>query len=113
MEKDWVIHYKDLCEEILDLSRPVKDTVQGSDPEFPWGPRVVSVSGRTPGELERLGELRRRKKEVEDFVAALPWPKRKLARAVMEYGAKWSLVQWELHSTKSPDSLRVEFDRIF
>lgn len=62
MEKDWVIHYKDLCEEILDLSRPVKDTVQGSDPEFPWGPRVVSVSGRTPGELERLGELRRRKK---------------------------------------------------
>lgn len=113
MEKEWVIHYKDTCEEILDLSRPVKDTVRGSSPEFPWGPHTISVSGRTPKELERLEELRERKKAVEEFVGDLPWPKRKLALAVMEYGTKWSLVQWELKSTKSPDSLRVEFDRIF
>lgn len=113
MEKEWVIHYKDLCEEIADLSRPVSDTVRGSQDSFPWSARTFTVAGRTPGELERLDALRQRRQAVEDFVGALPWPKRKLARAVMEYGAKWDVVRWAIRSTKSPDALRVEFDRIF
>lgn len=113
MEKEKVIRYKELCEEYQDAKRVVLDSVHGSSTEFPWGMRTYKLEGRLPQKSEYLEYLQAQIKEVEDFIPTLPWSKRKLAKAVMKYGTKWQIIKWALKSDKSPDALRVEFDRIF
>lgn len=113
MERETIVRFKDLCEEISYLSIPISDTVRGSDAEFPWSERTYSVQGRTSAEMDRLAVLRAKKQEAEEWAANLPWHKQKLARAVMRYGARWDVVRWAIGSDKSSDAVRVEFDRLF
>ena len=113
MDKETVLHYRDYCEEIAEITRIVQDTVKGSSPEFPYTLHTIKLEGGRPRSQERLDWLRAQKAAVEEFLATLAWPKKKLVRAVMKYGTRWQLVQWELRSDKSPDALRMEFERIF
>lgn len=57
--------------------------------------------------------LSQEKREIESFVAGLPYRKRALAQAVMKHGARWDVVRRALHSHKSADALRMEYHRIF
>lgn len=58
-------------------------------------------------------KLLMQKNEIEAFVDSLPWEKQKLVRAVMQHGTRWDVVRREIHSLKSADALRMEFNRIF
>lgn len=72
------------------------------------------------GELHEIEETGRsdhilasEKAEIEAFVAALPYRKRKLAQAVMKHGTRWDVIRREIGSHKSADAVRMEFNRIF
>lgn len=85
MTRELLQRYADICEELHDIEK----------------------TGRSDFIL--AGE----KAEIEAFAAALPYGKRKLVRAVMKHGTCWDVVRREIHSHKSADALRMEFNRIF
>lgn len=85
MTKELLQRYADICEELRDIEK-----AGGSD----------SI-------------LSREKAEIEAFAAALPYGKRKLVRAVMKHGTCWDVVRREIHSHKSADAVRKEYERIF
>ncbi len=60
----------------------------------------------------RTSVLWDRKREVDDFIDALPWRKKKLVLAVLQYGNRWNIIRRALGSLKSSDALRKEYKRI-
>ena len=69
--------YRSICAEIKDIESELDgsyagDTVQ-SGSKFPYGKHTVRIEGYVPdggvvSSLARLAELRRRKKEIEDYI---------------------------------------------
>lgn len=100
MTKELFERYRDICGEVQDLEG-----------------RMACVEGGRSREharlLARWNEWMEKKIEIETFADSLPWSKRVLARAVMKHGTRWNVVRREIGSYKSPDALRVEYNRIF
>lgn len=85
MTKELLEQYPDICGELNDIEK----------------------TGRSDYIL--AGE----KAEIEAFVAALPYRKRKLVQAVMKHGTRWNVIRREIRSHKSADAVRKEYERIF
>ena len=113
MTKELLEQYPDICAEIERLGRPVKDTVSGSSPEFPYTQHPITVFGFNTERTAKKAHLEKLRDEIEAFRDSLPLPKQRLVGAVMKYGTKWNVVRRVLDSGKSPDALRVEYGRIF
>ena len=101
MTKELLERHADTCEEIGELERQWK--------ALPL--REMLSFQEQHG--ERMAQVVASKMETEAFAGSLPWDKRKLVRAVMKHGPRWDLVRREIHSMKSPDALRMEYNRIF
>lgn len=102
MTKEMLERYCDTCEEIHALDKEA-DSAKG----FGESQRVVFLHA------ERYGRLVEEKRQVEAFVWSLPWGKRILVQAVMRYGPHWDVIRREIHSMKSANALRMEYNRIF
>lgn len=94
MTKELVAQYRNICDKLEYLK------ANCSEIYFP----------RYNGEFHRL---LMQKGEIESFAESLPWDKQKLVRAVMKNGTRWDVVRMEIHSYKSADAVRKEYERIF
>lgn len=104
MTKKLLEQYSDKRGELEDLKKKISQAHQQNPGEaFPLGMEAH----------KRLVELAEETNRIEAFAASLPWSKRRLAEAVMKYGTRWDVVRRELHSYKSADALRMEYNRIF
>lgn len=95
-------------------SRELSDTVIGSDRDFPYTQHKMSVSGLdSDGDnmrlLERIHNLRKQKKEIEDFIYGI---EDSLTRQIFElmyikgrYKATWNSVAAEMNFSNTPGNL--------
>lgn len=102
MTKEEVSKYSEICGELDDINYEI---AQAEAAKTLW---VLPCDY-----IARSSELACNKIKVEAYVKCLPWKQRRLAKAVMKYGPRWDVVRRELHSSKSPDALRMEYNRIF
>ena len=79
--------------------------------------RTVQICGTAPVSPETAAYmelLRQQKAEIEDFADSLTSPrKRRLVRCVMQHGRRWNVIRRLMGGDKSPDAVRMEFERIF
>ncbi len=113
MTKELLEQYSDICAKIEELGRPLKDTVSGSSPVFPYTQHSITVFGFNTDRSAQMDVFEKQRDEIDAFIAKLPLPKQRLVQAVIKYGTKWNVVRRALDSSKSPDALRVEYERIF
>lgn len=99
--KGLVCRYSEICGELSELSAALE---RGHFPEN--SPQWLACS-------QRVGQLRSEKMEADNYANSLPWNKRRLVMAVMKHGPRWDLVRREIHSYKSADAVRMEYNRIF
>ncbi len=104
MTKALVEGYHDNREEWEELREKVR-AAQLEQPEevFPLGMEAH----------RRLLQLAESLERAQAFAESLPFGKRKLVQAVMKHGTRWDVIRRELHSYKSSDALRKEYNRIF
>lgn len=113
MTKELLEQYPDICAKIEELGRPLRDTVSGSSPNFPYTQHTITVVGLNTDRAAQKAVLEKQRDEIDAFIARLPLPKQRLVQAVIKYGTRWNVVRRVLDSNKSPDALRVEYGRIF
>lgn len=113
MTKELLEQYPDICAKIEELKRPLKDTVLGSSPNFPYTQHPIPIFGFNVDRSAQMAVLERRRDEIKAFIEELPLSKRRLVQAVIKYGTKWNVVRRALDSDKSPNALRMEYERIF
>ena len=99
----------------VDVPVFMKDTVEGSSPEFPYTKHTVSVRGvpePSRSQEAKLAELRAKRQEIEAWVDALPTERE---RALVELRAfqklPWTKI-FRQSGHPSPDAARVDYDRI-
>ena len=121
MTKELLEQYPDICAELRGLEAEAatvySDIVTGSRTEFPYTMRTVQICGTAPVSPETAAYmelLRQQKAEIEDFADSLTSPrKRRLVRCVMQHGRRWNVIRRLMGGDKSPDAVRMEFERIF
>lgn len=121
MIKELLEQYPDICAELRGLEAEAatvySDIVTGSRTEFPYTMRTVQICGTAPVSPETAAYmelLRQQKAEIEDFADSLTSPrKRRLVRCVMQHGRRWNVIRRLMGGDKSPDAVRMEFERIF
>lgn len=92
MTKSELIQYRSICAEIQEINIKLKDstvygTVSGSDKEFPYVKRTISVGGVTSTKdnirlFTRLDKLKKQKENIENFVDSI---EDSLTRRIFEY----------------------------
>lgn len=92
MTKEELKQYRSICAEIQEIDIKLKDstvygTVSGSDSEFPYVKRTISVGGVTSTKdnirlLTRLDRLKKQKRSIEKFIYNID---DSLIRRIFEY----------------------------
>ena len=137
MEKNILKQYMDACalireteEELRRLERKKKtvlsDSVGGSNPEFPYERKTFKIAGTAMGfseeaklrrEEEALERQRQRaaelKAEVDEWMLGQPMRLQRIIRRRVFRGQTWAEVAHALGGKSTPDSVRMEFERIF
>lgn len=123
MTKRELKQYRSLKAEIDDLEITIKehtyrDTVQGSDSNYPFCKRAMSVSGLPPKEnktLERLNKLRMQRDKIYNFVESTPDSlTRRILRIKYIYGdteTTWNEVADSLGGNNTEGSVRKIIER--
>lgn len=115
MTKELLEQYPDICAEIERLGRPVKDTVSGSSPEFPYTQHPIEIKGIGIDRAARKRVLLDRKREIEAFASSLDNSKeRLLVEAMMEFGSPipWSQIIAKLGHRWNVDKARYRYKKI-
>lgn len=115
MTKDLLEDYPHICRRIKRMEEAVMDSVEGSSPEFPYTKHTISVQGVPkpgPGGEAALGKLWAQRREIEDWVAALPTEKeRTLVELHALRGLPWPKV-FRQTGHPSPDAARMDYNRV-
>ncbi len=113
MTKELLEQYSDICAKIEELKRPLKDTVSGSSPVFPYTQHSITVFGFNTDRSAQMAVFEKQRDEIDAFIAKLPLPKQRLVQAVIKYGTKWNVVRRVVNNGKSANATRMEYERIF
>lgn len=92
MTAEYLLQYRSICKELSEKNAEIKnktlsETVSGSDSEFPYVQRTISVSGMEEGEqnkklLQRVKYLKFKKSEIEKFIDGID---NSFTRRIFEY----------------------------
>lgn len=99
--------------------RVVRDSVAGSNPEFPYQMQSFVVEGKAGDETEEWSLIRKKaeaealKREVEEWMDTIPPRMQRIIRLKIFDHLSWSEVAAIMGRGASKDSIRMEYKRFF
>lgn len=122
MTKKELSQYRSICDEILELQtsiqdRTERDTVRGSDAEFPFLSHAMQVTGVQSTEdnqktLVAVRKLELKKREIETFIDNIEDSlTRRIFRLHFKEGMNWVQVAMQLGGINTPDGVRMTVKR--
>ena len=111
MTKELLEQYPDICAEIERLGRPVKDTVSGSLPDFPYTKRTWTIQGICP-DSSYLDDLKAKKQEILEFVQRLDLTEKSIVIYRAIYGFSWPIVAARMGHRYTEQAVKKRYYRI-
>lgn len=126
--KEKLRQYVDACELIGETEeqirrskkrRTVRDSVSGSNPEFPYQKQSFVVEGEAGGEQDEWNLMRKKaeaedlKTEVEAWMDTIPLRMQRIIRLRLFEHLSWNDVAAELGRGATGDGIRMEYRRFF
>ena len=127
MDRKTLEQYPDVVADIADTEAEIKlltgqaieiDTVRGSMPDFPYVSHPITIAGVTDSaelrqKQQELAELKRLKREIEDFYKHLPNQRLKRIVRLKWEGLQFKDIAARIGGAETESSVKNKYHRIF